>query len=307
MKTKKEIAVNFLTKDQLCQKKNWCCEFPYRRPVSSQEITQLNALQWSEFPPPPPPPTKGQLHKENNITCITVPWISWWRTSSMKKCCEFCDKRPPSRKKHDCMHYSAVNFLTKDQLPEERTITCTMVPWISWQKNGLVIKCPHTHCSASWLAHCQTQAGPVRSTEKLTCSMEYSFPATSATLEMTAMWSWSFISRHLAKVRLALGRIGKPSSSESWNRQGIVCQHHSTLTTTIYLYISFILGNFITMMMMMMMMTMMINAFLLFLLVRVLHIKAETDRNCLSALQHLKTHHMYIFLLFLAILLLGWW
>ena len=292
-KEKKYIALNFLRKDQLRQKNTWYCEFPYRRPASSQKnhTTECIAVKWI---PPPPPPPKGQLHKENNITCITVPWISWWRTSSMKKFCEFCDKRPPSRKKHDCMHYSAVNFLTKDQLPEEHTITYTMVPWISWQKNGLMKKHHRTHCSACRLAHCQTRAGPVRSTEKLTCSMEYSFPATSATLEMTAMWSWSFISRHLAKVRLALGRIGKPSSSESWNRQGIVCQHHSTLTTTIYLYISFILGDFITMMMMMMM-TMMSNAFLLFLLVRVLHIKAETDRNRLSAPQHFNNNNIPIY------------
>ena len=229
---------------------------------------------------PPPPPQKDSFIKKT--------------TSPASQCHEFPDEGPAPWR-------NFVNFATKDHLQEKTMTACTTVQWIFWQKTSFLKNTlSHTpwchefpdkrmaswkniiapHCSACRLAHCQTRAGPVRSTEKLTCSMEYSFPATSATLEMTAMWSWSFISRHLAKVRLALGRIGKPSSSESWNRQGIVCKHHSTLTTTIYLYISFILGDFITMMMMMMMMmTMMSNAFLLFLLVRVLHIKAETGRE----------------------------
>ena len=45
----------------------------------------------------------------------------------------------------------------------------------------------------------------------------------------------------------------------------------------------------------MMMMTMMSNAFLLFLLVRVLHIKAETDRNRLSAPQHFNNNNIPIY------------
>lgn len=47
-----------------------------------------------------------------------------------------------------------------------------------------------------------------------TCSMLYSFPATSATLDILSMWFCSPSSRHFSKVSVCLGLIWNPSSSE---------------------------------------------------------------------------------------------
>jgi hypothetical protein len=52
-----------------------------------------------------------------------------------------------------------------------------------------------------------------------TCSMEYSFPATSAILEMTPMWFCRPMSRHLVKFSCALHTTGNPRSFESWMRK----------------------------------------------------------------------------------------
>ena len=49
----------------------------------------------------------------------------------------------------------------------------------------------------------------------LTCSMENSLPAISATLEMTSMCLSSPISRHLENVRVGLGWTTIPKSSDN--------------------------------------------------------------------------------------------
>jgi len=45
--------------------------------------------------------------------------------------------------------------------------------------------------------------------------MLYSLPATSATLAILSIWFWRPSSRHFSKVKVCLGLIGNPNSSES--------------------------------------------------------------------------------------------
>ena len=52
------------------------------------------------------------------------------------------------------------------------------------------------------------------SPQRHTCSMLYSLPATSATLAILSIWFCRPSSRHFSNVRVCLGLIGNPSSSE---------------------------------------------------------------------------------------------
>jgi len=54
-----------------------------------------------------------------------------------------------------------------------------------------------TNCRAHW----DIQFSLAKVIQLLTFSMENSFPATSATLEMVSVWFWRHISRHLENVR----------------------------------------------------------------------------------------------------------